>query len=143
MKNILKKFGNLDAVRHATYAELKNIDGVGDVMANEIVSFFADTHNNQIIDDLLRYVNVMDANIVDTSTGALAGKKIVLTGTLANYTRDEMREILEGLGARVQSSVSPKTDIVLAGTDAGSKLQKATELGITIWSESDIEKIIK
>ena len=142
-KMLAKKFGNLDAVRHATYAELKNIDGVGDVMANEIVSFFADTHNNQIIDDLLRYVNVMDANIVDASTGALAGKKIVLTGTLANYTRDEMREILEGLGARVQSSVSPKTDIVLAGTDAGSKLQKATELGITIWSESDIEKIIK
>lgn len=142
-KMLAKKFGNLDAVRHATYAELKNIDGVGDVMANEIVSFFADTHNNQIIDDLLRYVNVMDANIVDTSTGVLAGKKIVLTGTLANYTRDEMREILEGLGARVQSSVSPKTDIVLAGTDAGSKLQKATELGITIWSESDIEKIIK
>lgn len=142
-KMLAKKFGNFDAVRHATYAELKNIDGVGDVMANEIVSFFADTHNNQIIDDLLRYVNVMDANIVDASTGALAGKKIVLTGTLANYTRDEMREILEGLGARVQSSVSPKTDIVLAGTDAGSKLQKATELGITIWSESDIEKIIK
>lgn len=142
-KMLAKKFGNFDAVRHATYAELKNIDGVGDVMANEIVSFFADTHNNQIIDDLLRYVNVMDANIVDTSTGALAGKKIVLTGTLTNYTRDEMREILEGLGARVQSSVSPKTDIVLAGTDAGSKLQKATELGITIWSESDIEKIIK
>ena len=73
----------------------------------------------------------------------MAGKKIVLTGTLANYTRDEMREILEGLGARVQSSVSPKTDIVLAGADAGSKLQRATELNIPIWSENDVEKLLK
>ena len=142
-KLLAKKFGNLDRVRHATFNELKNIDGVGDVMANEIQSFFADEHNQKILDDLLQHITIIDAAIVDTSTGPLADKKIVLTGTLANYTRDEMREILENLGARVQSSVSPKTDIVLAGVDAGSKLQKATELGITIWSESDIEKFIK
>ena len=70
-------------------------------------------------------------------------QSLILTGTLANYTRDEMREILEGLGARVQSSVSPKTDIVLAGADAGSKLQRATELNIPIWSENDVEKLLK
>lgn len=142
-KLLAKKFGNLSAVRNATFAELKNIDGVGDVMANEIISFFADEHNAHVIDELLQYVNVVDAAKTDNTDGPLAGKKIVLTGTLANYTRDEMREILEGLGARVQSSVSPKTDIVLAGADAGSKLQRATELGITIWGENDVEKIIK
>ena len=142
-KLLAKKFGNLAAVRGAGYAELKNIDGVGDVMANEIQSFFADEHNKKIIDDLLQYVTVNDAVKTEGASGPLAGKKIVLTGTLANYTRDEMREILEGLGARVQSSVSPKTDIVLAGADAGSKLQKATELGISIWGEGDVEKIIK
>ena len=142
-KLLAKKFGNLDAVRVATYNELTGIDGIGDVMANEIVSFFADEHNARIIDDLLAQVNVIDAIKSENTTGPLAGKKIVLTGTLANYTRDEMREVLESLGARVQSSVSPKTDIVLAGTDAGSKLQKATELGITIWGESDIENLLK
>ncbi len=142
-KLLAKRFGNLSAVRSATFAELKNIDGVGDVMANEIISFFADEHNAHVIDELLQYVNVVDAAKTDNTDGPLAGKKIVLTGTLANYTRDEMREILEGLGARVQSSVSPKTDIVLAGADAGSKLQRATELGITIWGEGDVEKIIK
>lgn len=141
-KLIAKKFGNLDRTRHATYAEFKNIDGIGDIMANEIVSFFADEHNNKVIDDLLEQITVADAiTATEATSGPLAGKKIVLTGTLANYTRDEMRELLESMGARVQSSVSPKTDIVLAGSDAGSKLQRATELNIPIWSEQDIEKL--
>lgn len=141
-KLIAKKFGNLDRTRHATYAEFKNIDGIGDIMANEIVSFFADEHNNKVIDDLLEQITVAGAiTATEATNGPLAGKKIVLTGTLANYTRDEMRELLESMGARVQSSVSPKTDIVLAGSDAGSKLQRATELNIPIWSEQDIEKL--
>lgn len=140
-KLLAKTFGNMDRVRHATFGELLGIDGIGDIMANEIVSFFADAHNNQIIDELLQQVRVIDAATNVKTDGPLSGKKIVLTGTLANYTRDEMREILESMGARVQSSVSPKTDIVLAGADAGSKLQRATELGITIWSESDIERL--
>ena len=142
-KLLAKKFGNLERVRHANYAELKDIDGIGDVMANEIQSFFADEHNQKVLNELLSQITVVDSKIIENTSGPLVDKKIVLTGTLANYTRDEMREIIEGLGARVQSSVSPKTDIVLAGADAGSKLQKATELGITIWSESDIEKLIK
>ena len=112
-------------------------------MANEIVSFFADEHNNRVIDELLNQITIIDAKTNATPNGPLMGKKIVLTGTLANYTRDEMRELLESMGARVQSSVSPKTDIVLAGADAGSKLQRATELNIPIWSESDIEKLKK
>ena len=69
-------------------------------------------------------------------------KKIVLTGTLSNYTRDEAKEILERMGAKVQGSVSAKTDIVLAGSDAGSKLNKALELGITIWSEQDFQNLL-
>lgn len=140
-KLLAKTFGNMDRVRHATYGELLVIDGIGDTMANEIVSFFADEHNNRVIDELLNQITVVDAKTNTNTNGPLMGKKIVLTGTLANYTRDEMRELLESMGARVQSSVSPKTDIVLAGADAGSKLQKATELNIPIWSESDIEKL--
>ncbi len=143
-KIIARAFGNLDAVRNATVADLKQIDGIGDVMANEIVSFFTDEHNRDVIDKLLTQVNVRDAAITHTAaSGELAGKKVVLTGTLANYTRDAAKEILESMGAKVQGSVSAKTDIVLAGADAGSKLARAEQLGITIWGDADFESIIK
>ena len=112
-------------------------------MADEIVSFFADTHNNAVLDELLNQIHISESEPTQhTSDGPLAGKKVVLTGTLANYTRDAAREILERMGARVQGSVSTKTDIVLAGADAGSKLAKARSLGITIWGEDDFEKLL-
>lgn len=142
-KILARGFGNLAAVRNATAMDLKKIDGIGDIMANEIVSFFTDEHNNGVIDKLLAQVNVRDAAVVPPATsGALAGKKVVLTGTLANYTRDAAKEILERMGAKVQGSVSAKTDIVLAGDEAGSKLTKAEQLGITIWGEADFENAI-
>lgn len=142
-KILARAFGTLDAVRAAPEWKLKQIDGIGDVMAAEIASFFADEHNNGVLDALLRHVTIRDADVAAPADGALAGKKIVLTGTLSKYTRDAAREILERMGARVQGSVSPKTDIVLAGADAGSKLARARELGITIWSESDFDNEIE
>lgn len=143
-KILARAFGNLDALRTAPVWKLKQIDGIGDVMADEIVSFFADAHNAAVLDKLLHQVHVAETDVTATAPdGPLAGKKIVLTGTLPNYTRDAAREILERLGAKVQGSVSAKTDIVLAGADAGSKLTRAEQLGITIWSESDLERVIK
>ena len=143
-KILARAFGTLDALRAAPVWKLKQIDGIGEVMADEIVSFFADAHNNAVLDELLNQVKIHEsAPVAAAPSGLLAGKKVVLTGTLANYTRDAAREILERLGARVQGSVSAKTDIVLAGADAGSKLDKAQQLGITIWSESDFEKAIE
>ena len=143
-KILARAFGTLDALRAAPVWKLKQIDGIGEVMADEIVSFFADAHNNAVLDELLSQVKIREsAPVAAAPSGPLAGKKVVLTGTLANYTRDAAREILERLGARVQGSVSAKTDIVLAGVDAGSKLDKAQQLGITIWSESDFEKAIE
>ncbi len=143
-KILARAFGNLDSVRSAPSWKLKQIDGIGEVMADEIVSFFTDEHNNNVLDALLMQVRVKSAvPIVEVADSPIAGKKIVLTGTLANYTRDEAKEILERMGAKVQGSVSAKTDIVLAGADAGSKLTKANELGIQIWSEQDFEKLIK
>ena len=142
-KILARAFGNLDALRAAPVWKLKQIDGIGDVMADEIVSFFGDAHNAAVLDELLHQVHVAETDVATTtSDGPLAGKKIVLTGTLSNYTRDAAREILERLGAKVQGSVSAKTDIVLAGADAGSKLTRAEQLGITIWSESDLERVI-
>lgn len=143
-KILARAFGNLDAIRNAPAWKLKQIDGIGDVMADEIASFFADSHNARVLNELLTHVHVREAVVVDTTPvdSPVAGKKIVLTGTLANYTRDTAREILERMGARVQGSVSAKTDIVLAGADAGSKLTRANELGITIWSEADLANLI-
>ncbi|MDE6571479.1 MAG: NAD-dependent DNA ligase LigA [Alphaproteobacteria bacterium] len=142
-KILARAFGNLGAVRSASACQLKQVDGIGDVMADEIVSFFADTHNAAALDDLLQFVTVHDAEIVaPVADGPLVGKRVVLTGTLTNYTRDAAREILERMGARVQGSVSAKTDIVIAGADAGSKLAKATQLGITIWDEAELVRQI-
>ncbi len=143
-KILARAFGTMSAVRAAPAWKLKQIDGIGDVMADEIVSFFADPHSAGALDNLLAHINVRDAAVdAAPADGPLVGKKIVLTGTLAKYTREEAKEILERMGAKVQSSVSAKTDIVLAGAEAGSKLAKATELGITVWSESDFEEAIK
>ncbi len=142
-KILARAFGTLDAVRAAPTWKLKQIDGIGDVMADEVASFFADAHNIDALEKLLANVNVSAAEIATPAAdGALSGKKIVLTGTLANYTRDAAKEILERLGAKVQGSVSAKTDIVLAGADAGSKLAKAEALGITVWDEAEFEKAI-
>ena len=142
-KILARAFGSLDAVRSAPAWKLKSIDGIGDVMADEIVTFFADEHNKNALDRLLEQINVRDAVVAQVKTdGPLAGKKVVLTGTLSKYTRDVAKEILEQMGATVTGSVSAKTDIVLAGTDAGSKLAKAEQLGITIWDETEFDRVI-
>ncbi len=142
-KILARAFGTLDAVRTAPAWKLKNIDGIGDVMADEIVSFFADEHNANALDKLLEQITVRNADIqTPNPDGPLTGKKIVLTGTLSNYTRDAAKEILERMGATVTGTVSAKTDIVLAGADAGSKLTKAEQLGITIWDENEFERTI-
>lgn len=143
-KILAKSFGSLDSVRNAPLWKLKNIDGIGDIMAQQIVSFFADEHNKTALDKLLAQITVRDAPTTNVKTdGVLAGKRVVLTGTLSSYTRDAAKEILEQMGATVSSSVSSKTDIVLAGADAGSKLTKAQELGITVWTEEDFQNAIK
>ena len=143
-KILAKSFGTLEAVRNAKEWQLKNVDGIGDIMAQQIVSFFADEHNINALNRLLEQVAVRDAAVITIKTdGPLAGKKVVLTGTLMNYTRDAAKEILERMGATVSGSVSSKTDIVLAGADAGSKLTKAQELGITIWNEQDFQNAIQ
>ncbi len=143
-KILARAFGTLDAIRNAPAWKLKTIDGIGDVMADEIVSFFADSHGMQALDALLEQITVKDAEVAPQKTdGPLAGKKVVLTGTLEKYTRDEARDILEKMGAKVSGSVSAKTDIVLAGVEAGSKLTKANELGITVWDEAEFERAIK
>lgn len=143
-KILARSFGTLDSVRNAPAWKLKSVDGIGDVMADEIVSFFADEHNAGALDRLLAQITVRDVAIIEKRTdGPLAGKKVVLTGTLSKYTRDAAKEILERMGATVSGSVSTKTDIVLAGADAGSKLARANELGVLVWTEDDFDHAIQ
>ena len=142
-KILAREFGSMAAIRNAPVWKLKNIDGIGDIMADEIVSFMSDNHNATALDRLNEQINIINPEKIEKPTeGPLVGKKVVLTGTLSKYTREEAKEILEKLGATVTGSVSAKTDIVLAGTDAGSKLNKAEQLGVTIWAEADFEKAI-
>ena len=142
-KILAREFKSLPALRSATESRLIEIDGIGEVMAHEIVSFFADEHSAAALDNLLQYINVKNPEIKIVENSLLNGKRVVLTGTLTKYTRDEAKEILERMGAKPQSSVSAKTDIVIAGAAAGSKLTDAQKLGITIWTEDDFEKAVK
>lgn len=141
-KILAHKFGSLENLRDAKSWQLLQIDGIGDVMANEIVSFFKDEHSARALDNLLQYINVKNPIKVVVKDNVLKDKRVVLTGTLTKYMRDEAKEILENLGAKVQGSVSLKTDIVIAGEAAGSKLTDAQKLGITIWNEQDFDNAI-
>ena len=142
-KILAKEFKSLENLRKASVERLTQIDGIGEVMAREIVSFFDDFHAMSALDNLLKYINIKNPEIITIENNLLNGKRVVLTGTLEKFTRDEAKEILERYGAKPQSSVSAKTDIVIAGVAAGSKLSDAQKLGITIWSESDFENAIK
>ena len=142
-KILAREFKSLDALRGASIERLTQIDGIGETMAREIVSFFADTHSVDALDNLLKYINIKNPEIKVIENNLLNGKRVVLTGTLSKWTRDEAKEILERMGAKPQGSVSSKTDIVIAGENAGSKLTDAQNLGITVWSENDFENAIK
>ena len=122
---------------------LVSIDGIGASMATDIVEFFQESHNINIINELLRYVKVEDY-IDDTITDSpLSGKTVVFTGTLEKMTRSEAKAKAQKLGAKVAGSVSAKTDYVVMGADAGSKATKAKELGIKILSETEFLELIK
>lgn len=138
-KTLARKYKNLDALKEASEEELLAIKDVGPVAADCIARWFRDEKNIQKIEELreLRLnfeylgVDTMDVN------NYFYGKTVVLTGSLEHYSRQQMTEILEGIGARCSGSVSKKTDIVIAGSDAGSKLTKAQELGILVIDEEE------
>ena len=119
------------------YRDLVDIDGVGAGVAEEIIEFFADPDNIRILDDLTRYVDVEAFETADNSGSAIADKTVVFTGKLETIGRSEAKARAEELGAKVGGSVSKKTDIVVAGPGAGSKLKKAEELGLTVLSEEE------
>ena len=120
---------------------LLSVDGVGEALADAMAAFFGEGHNRESLDALLVHVRVEDAEPA-AQEGALAGKTLVITGTLERISRSEAKARAEAAGAKVSGSVSAKTDYLLAGEKAGSKLKKAEELGVTILTEADWEALI-
>ncbi len=122
------------------YQELDSIEGVGDVVAEAVIEFFAEERNVKAVDDLLEQITVQPAEKARNDS-PVAGKTVVFTGSLTKFTRDEAKALAERLGAKVAGSVSKKTDYVVAGEEAGSKLTKARELGVAVLTEDEWLKL--
>lgn len=142
-KDLAAKYQSMDALMQADWNSLVAIDGIGDTLAQNIVDFFADNRVRGIVTRMLEAGVTPVFEQIKTADSALSGKKIVLTGTLSKYTRNQASDIIASLGGEVVSSVSKNTDIVLAGESAGSKLDKAHALGITVIDEDQFEQMIK
>ena len=119
------------------YLEIDNIEGIGETVVDALVDFFGEPHNVEAVGDLLDQVEVEPYARPATVKSAVTGKTVVFTGTLERVTRSEAKAQAERLGAKVAGSVSKKTDYVIAGADAGSKLSKARELGVTVLTEDE------
>lgn len=141
-KDLAKRFITFDKLKNATKEELLDVEDIGDVIADNILEYFQDEENLKEIDRLF------DAGITINESNLVIGEKLkgltfVLTGTLPNYTRPEMSEIIEKNGGKVASSVSKNTSFVLAGEEAGSKLDKAKSLGVKVISEEEMLKMLE
>lgn len=141
-KDIVNRFKSIEGLKKATFEELVEVPDVGDIVANCIVEFFNEEKVIETINELLELgVNPVfeEKEIVES---IFEGKTVVVTGTMEKYSRKEIKEKLETLGAKVSGSVSKKTDYVIAGAEAGSKLTKAEELGVKVITEDEFEEMI-
>ena len=142
-KILAKRYENLDALANASFESLNMIRDIGEVTANSIKEFFSLDQTKDIIEKLKKAGVNTKLKRSGKKDERFFGKTFVLTGTLENYSRDEASEIIENFGGKTSSSVSKKTDFVLAGEEAGSKLKKANELGVKVISEQDFIEMIK
>ncbi len=135
-KDLAQHFGNLDALMAADVEALMQVNDVGPIVAEAAYQFFQESHNREVI-AAMRALGVHWADIAKTTTSAtFAGKTFVLTGTLPTLKRDQAQAMIEAVGGKVSGSVSAKTSYVVAGAEAGSKLEKAQQLNIPVLDES-------
>jgi DNA ligase (NAD+) len=139
---LAEHFGSMEALENAGVEELQNVNEVGPRIAESIVEFFSIAANRKLVERLREAGLTLTGQKKQRGT-KLAGKTFVLTGTLAHFTRDEAKKMIEDAGGKVTGSVSKKTDYVVAGADAGSKLDKAKELGVQVIDEKEMESIVR
>ena len=140
-KDLAQHFQSIDALITASYEQLLEVKDVGPTVAQSIIEFMAESHNREVIEALIASgieCQVDKKQIVD----AVAGKTFVLTGTLPTLSREQAKDILEKAGAKVAGSVSAKTDYVVAGADAGGKLEKAQQLGVAVIDEAQLLQLL-
>jgi DNA ligase (NAD+) len=137
---LAEHFGSMDALEHASVEELQNVDEVGPRIAESIAEFFSIPANRKLVERLREAKLTLTGEKKQRGT-KLAGKTFVLTGTLPRFTRDEAKKMIEDAGGKVTGSVTRKTDYVVAGSDAGSKLDKARELGVAVIDEKQMEEL--
>ena len=137
---LAEHFGSMEEIENASVEELQNVNEVGPKIAESIAEFFSNAANRKLVDRLHAAGLAFQGKKKERGI-KLAGKTFVLTGTLAHFTRDEAKKLIEDAGGKVTGSVSKKTDYVVAGTDAGSKLDKAKELGVAVIDEKEMEKL--
>ncbi|MBV8250488.1 MAG: NAD-dependent DNA ligase LigA [Comamonas sp.] len=143
-KDLAKHFGKLDAIMDASVEELLQVNDVGPVVADSIHTFFAQPHNREVVEQLRACgVHWEEGEPAEKAPQILAGLTVVLTGTLPTLSRDAAKDMLEAAGAKVSGSVSKKTSYVVAGAEAGSKLAKAEELGVTVLDEAGMLVLLK
>ena len=145
-ENLVNQLGNLTAIENASLEQLQSVNDIGAVIAESIIDFFQEPHNRTVIDQLISEeigIHWPDVEIqLLTTDSPFSDKTVVLTGTLSILTRDEAKAKLKQLGAKVTGSVSKKTDFVIAGEAAGSKLTKAQELGIKVIDEQELINLL-
>ncbi|MDR1476817.1 MAG: hypothetical protein LBI17_01665, partial [Rickettsiales bacterium] len=136
------RFGNIESLTRADESELLSIYGIGEVMARDIAAYFADPKKAALVQSLLPQVHIKNPELKKIDeTNPFFGKTIVFTGTLERLGRREAEALARGLGAKPTSSVTKKTDIVVAGAEAGSKLETARKFGIQIMDEDEFLKL--
>jgi len=142
--NLASHFGFLDRIMAATHEALVAVPDIGDIVASHIVNFFAEEHNRTVIEQLQKSGVTWEEKepVTGADDAPLAGKVAVITGTLSDMTRDDAKEALEALGAKVTGSVSAKTDFLVAGEKAGSKLTKAQSLGVEVYDEAAFKTLL-
>ncbi len=142
-KDLARHFGKLDSIMDASVEQLLEVPDVGPIVAESVHTFFQQPHNREVVEQLRACgVTWEEGEPQARAPKPLAGKTIVLTGTLPTLSRDEAKDMLEAAGAKVAGSVSKKTDYVVAGAEAGSKLDKARELGVTVLDEDGLRALL-
>ena len=142
-KDLVNKFKSIDGLKCATFEELVEVQDVGDIVAQDVMAFFKEEKVIDTINELFQLGVNPRFSEKEIISNPFEGKTIVATGSLKKYSRTEIKDRLESLGAKVSGSVSKKTDYVIAGESAGSKLTKAQELGIKVLSEEEFEEILR